>query len=457
MHFKTKLFTILLLVLAVTGLFSYSAKEPWYQTGQEEEEVIEEEVLPEKDTIYFWYSDETMADYFNSAAVVFGEKYGVRVMPQMVSDSEYLEAINYATLHKEHMPDAYYISNDSLEKAYLSGLAVEIEDEAQLVTANAFSKAALDAVTYKGKYVAYPITFETTALLYNETFLQEWALQQVKREAEEAGVEYDEATLLAKRDELMLTAVPTTIDEMLLMSDTFDPPETVDGIFKWDVSDIFYNYHFVGNYMILGGDCGDDKTNIDVNNQEAISCLEVYKALNQFFYIESDLVSYESVIQDFLDGKLVYTIATTDAVALVEKAINEGTFAYNYGVALVPDTGEELKSRSLSVTGTVAINGYSKEKELANQFAAFLASEYAGELYARSGKVAANQRIEAANGALEIFRAEYAESISLNKMVETSNFWIQLEILFSKVWNGGDVNALVEQLEQQLTLQTTSE
>ena len=456
MHFKTKLFTILLLILAVTGVFVYSTRSSFYGTAEEEPEVVEE-VTYDKDTIYFWYCDEAMTDYFNSAAVVFGEKHGVRVMPKLVSASEYLEAISRATLQGEQMPDAYFITNDSLEKAYLAGLAVEITDDAKLVTENNFPKAALDAVTYKGKTVAYPVTYETTALLYNETFLQEWALQQVKKEAEEAGIEHDEATLLALRDERMLTAIPTTIDELLLMSDSFDPPETVEGILKWDVSDIFYNYHFVGNYMTVGGDCGDDKTNINVNNPEAIACLEVYKALNQFFYIESDLVSYESVVQDFLDGKLVYTIATTDAVARVEQAISEGSFTYNYGVALMPDPSAELKGRSLSVTGTVAVNGYSANKELANKFAAFLAGEYAQDLYARSGKCAANTKVEPASGALVIFREEYAESIPLNKMVETSNFWIQLEILFSKVWNGGDVNALVAQLEQQLMSQTISE
>lgn len=455
MHFKTKLFITLLLIIAVTGVFVYSTKTPLYGTAEEEPEVVEE-VIVEKDTIHFWYSDAAMADYFNSAAVVFGEKYGVRVMPHQVSASEYLEAINEATIQDNQMPDAYFISNDSLEKAYLAGLAVEIADENQLVTTGHFSKAALDAVTYKDKLVAYPVTYETTALLYNETFLQEWALQQVKKEAEEAGVEYDEATLLAKRDELMLTAIPTTIDEMLLMSDTFDPPETVEGILKWDVSDIFYNYHFIGNYMVVGGDCGDDKNQINVNNPEAIACLEVYKALNQFFYIESDLVSYESVMQDFLAGKLVYTIATTDAVARVEQAVSDGSFPYGYGVALMPDPSEELKGRSLSVTGTVAINGYSQEKDLANQFAAFLTDEYATELYERSGKTAANTSIPSANGALDIFKQEYAESIPLSKMIETSNFWIQLEILFSKVWNGQDVNALVAELEQQLTLQTTN-
>jgi maltose-binding protein MalE len=106
----------------------------------------------------------------------------------------------------------------------------------------------------------------------------------------------------------------------------------------------------------------------------------------------------------------------------------------------------------MSVTSAVAINGYSQHKDWANQFAAFLATEYAGELYGRTGKAAANKNI-IANDVLQVFQQEYADSIPLNKMMDTSNFWLQLEILFSKVWNGEDVGGLVKALEEQLETQ----
>lgn len=454
MHLKNRLLAILAVLGVVALMFYFSTLEI-----EKAPEAIDEEIETsmEEDkiaTLHFWYSDESMSDYINSAAVAFGEKYDARVFPHLVSDSAYLEAINQATLH-EQMPDAYLISNDSLEKAYLAGLAVEVEDTKGILNTDTFPQTALDAVNYKGRQVAYPLFFETTALLYNETYLQEWALQQAKREAENLGVEQDEATLLTRRDEIMINAVPTTMDAILSMADSFDPPETVEGIFKWDVSDIFYNYYFVGNYMVVGGDCGDNKSNININNAEAVSSLEVYKALNQFFSIESETVSYESVLQDFIDGKIVFTIATSDAIATIEAAKEEGTFAYNYGVSLMPHPSEELIGRSLSVTGTVAINGYSENRELANAFAAFLTDEYIQELYTRSGRVAANHKANADNGALQIFKEEYAYSVSLPKMMETSNFWVQLEILFSKVWNGGDVAALVAELAAQIDTQVT--
>ena len=40
----------------------------------------------ERDTLYFWYSDEALANYINSAAVSFGEREDVRVIPVLTSE-----------------------------------------------------------------------------------------------------------------------------------------------------------------------------------------------------------------------------------------------------------------------------------------------------------------------------------------------------------------------------------
>lgn len=70
-----------------------------------------------KETIYCWYSDEALSGYINAAAVSFGEQNsGVRVIPVLTSDSEYLEAINQETLHSDQIPDIYLLSSDSLER-----------------------------------------------------------------------------------------------------------------------------------------------------------------------------------------------------------------------------------------------------------------------------------------------------------------------------------------------------
>lgn len=459
MHLKHR-FIAAAAVIAMTAGVIYGSKQ---EMKQEAEETSNISWIDNEDTIYFWYTDETMTNFVNSAAVSFGEREKVHVIPVLASNSEYLKALNQASIREEQLPDVYMISHDNLEKAYLAGLASEIDDVGNVCTEEHFPAAALSAVEYKGKKVAYPLSFETSALVYNVDYLREWsrqtALNELTQTDEDSGanpeeVPIDEAALAAKAEEVFLRAVPGTVSDILTIADTFDLPEGVE-VMKWDVSDVFYNYWIVGNYMEVGGDAGDDVTRISINNPNTISCLETYQALNQFFSIEANKIDYESVIQDFMDGKIVFTIATTDVAARLKTASEEGTLGFEYGISMMPAVSEELESRSMSVTNTVAVNGYSRKKELANRFAAYLVSECAGSLYERTGKVSTNLSAETDNGALQIFKLEYAESVPLPKMKETGNYWLLLERLFAKVWNGADVTAYVQEMNLLITSQTS--
>lgn len=465
-------------VIAMAAAAVYGSTQEMSQTQDTGERL---QLFRGKETIYCWYSDEALSGYINAAAVSFGEQNKVRVIPVLTSDSEYLEAVNQETLHSAQIPDIYLLSSDSLEKAYLAGLATKVPDTEGICDTDHFSRAALAAVTYDDKIIGYPVYFDTSALVYNEDYLRTWATQQAEKELsgssdndEPVGegeeiieedslpedqttdqVTADEATVNALAEQYFAKALPSTVDDLLNIADTFDAPEGVEGVMKWDVNNIFYNYWIVGNYMIVGGDPGDDRNDININNPETIQCLEVYKALNQFFFIESDTVTYDSVIQDFIDGKTMFTIGTTDVVKRLEDAKADGSLTFNYGIARMPDVSAELQSRSLSVTGAAVINGYSEHKELADRFAAYLSEEYADGLYERSGKMPASIHAaeNADNGALTIFADEYADSVSLPKMLETGNFWMQLEVLFSKVWNGEDVTTLVQQLADNMSQQ----
>lgn len=470
---RKRLLAVLLIVCVMAGML-YLGNENEY-VGKEEEI---SSLFRDKETIYFWYSDEALTDFIASAAVAFGAEKDVRVIPVLTSDSEYLEALNQASLHSTQIPDAFILSNDSLEKAYLSGLASRITDEAGICNEDHFPETALSAVTYKDKLVAYPYYYQTSALLYNKTYLEAWTAEQLQKAAEADGEEATEDTdgdaadnadasgeegdageMEVTEDTLTVTpeqleaGIPANMDEMLAFADNYDAPENVEAVLRWDVSDIFYNYFFVGNYMVVGGECGDDETAVDINNEAVKQCLEVYQNLNQFFYIESDSVSYDSVVQDFIDGKIVFTIVTTDVLTKLKQAEEEGTFPYEYGIAMLPGPSAELQAKSLSVTNCVVVNGYSEHRELANEFATFLTNEYYDNLYERTGKVSANLAANAGNEDLQVFMEEYKNAGSLPKMIETSNFWIQLEILFSKVWEGEDAAGLLQELSDKITTQ----
>lgn len=468
MHLKKRLLSVAAVVLCTAAVIFCGTRQMSPMESAEKNTIFDG--AGDKETIYFWYTDDSMTSFINSAAVSFGEREGVRVIPVLTSGGEYLEAINQASLSGEQMPDLYLIGNDSLEKAYLAGLASETLDAGAVCNTDYFPQAALNAVSLHGKNIAYPLYFETSALLYNETYLTEWAVQQARNELAESGGESaggtngenteegaaNEEAVAALAQEYLENGIPATVDDILRIADSFDVPEGVEGIMKWDVSDIFYNYWVVGHYMIVGGEAGDDESKIDINNAETVQCLEIYKALNQFFSMESDTISYDSVIQDFIDGKIMFTVATTDVISRLESAKADGSFAYEYGIATMPEVSEELESASLSVTGTVVVNGYSGHRELANGFAAYLVNDCAEELYERTGKLPARNDTDADNGAAQIFKLEYADSVSLPKMMETGNFWLQLEVLFSKVWNGAETEQLVAELAEQIATQVAA-
>lgn len=391
-----------------------------------------------KETIHLWYTDDSLTDYLNNKALDFYNATDVRVETKLVSGLEYLEAINQASLSDEETtPDVYILSNDSLEKAYLAGLATPINNTKILEDSTLFSQAARNAVSYHGNYVGYPLYFETSALLYNKTYLNQIAA--------EAGLE--------NADSL----IPSSIADILTIADQYSTPENVEYFFRWDVSDIFYNYFFIGNYISVGGDAGDDKSHIDIYNTQSIASLKVYQEMNQFFSIDTKESSYDSVIQEFLDGKTIYTIVTSDCLKRLEEASGKGEFDYEYGIAKLPDINQDMITRGMSVTNALVINGYSEQKDIANQFVEFLSEQGSEDLYEMTGKLPARLQTSYEDDRQLAFVQNYIDSVPIPKLAETSNLWVELEICFAKVWDGADANTELRSLSEQIKTQAAGE
>lgn len=421
----------------------------------------EEEQEKDNDSLVVWYTDDTLSDYINAACVSYNELYGVRVIPRLQSGDEYLERINDASIKDEGTPDVYIISNDMLERAYLGGLATKISMDNTEMGSN-FPRAAKQAVTYKDKLVAYPFYFETSAFIYNRSYLYEMASNKLMAdESTEPGEEADESGTETEGTEVDLSteekienriheAIPKTFEELMEFANEFDAPPAVETIFKWDVKDIFYNYFFVGNYMDVGGENGDDPSLINIYNMDVITALTVYQDFNQFFSFEYENVTYDSVVQDFIDGKLVFATATSDILKKLENAKAEGDFEFEYGVEKIPNLNDNLISKGMSVTSTVAVNGFSDKKDLANSFAKYLTVNRASDLYDMTGKLSACSTLTYENDAMSAYFESYSDSIPVPKMMATSNYWLLAEIAFSNIWSGKNVNGEIKNLSEQL-------
>ena len=513
---KKRLMAILLIALAAAGIFAIGKSGmPVKEKEQQEEASLFDG--NNKDSIYLWYTDDALTTYLSSAAVAYNETHDARIVPVLESGLDYVETINRNSI-ESNMPDLYVISNDALEKAYLAGLAVPVEPTVNME--ETFIGKGLAAATYKDKLLGYPFYFETSSLLYNKTYLRDLAVAQLTQEQEEAAAQEaqenadsgsgdaaqsssdtgsadaaqsssdtggadaaqsssntgssdtatdssDSQTTEADEEESPFTEeqieakiqeyLPKTIEDIQTFGDMYDAPEQVESVFKWDVTDIFYNYFFIGNAINMGGASGWDTEQVDIYNLNAIQSMTAYQNLNNFFSIDTSAISYESTLNDFMEGKVVFTVATSDAVATLEQAKQDGTFAYEYGFVTTPSFKEEEPSSSLSVTNCVAINGYSTNQEAANDFARYLTCEYNEILYDRSGKVSAQKDMEYPYEALQVFAKEYETSVPIPKMLETGNYWLKLEALFAEIWNGADANEELKTLSEQIKYQITGE
>lgn len=415
-----------------------------------------------KTTLYVWYTDEALTDYMNSCALSFMEQNAeIRVVPTLVSAVEYLENINDASMRGEAAPDVYLVTNDCLEKAYMAGLATPITDPESLVTEEVFPDTALKAVSCDGQRIAYPFYYETSLFLYNRTYLDTMAAtkaEALKAQSEAQSGEGDSTNAQTEEGQTQEEPIPTgaddlipaTMDDILSLADAYDAPEGVEAILKWDVSDIFYNYFFAGNYLNVGGEAGDDASVVDIYNTQSVACMQLYQSLNQFFSIEAKESSYDQVLQEFMEGKTLFTVATTDAIAKLEQAKSDGTIQWEYGIATLPDVSSELKSRGLSVTNTAVINGYSQQKEQANAFASYLTCHADSTLYERAGKLASAKNVSYSNPKLRFAMAAYEKSASLPKIMEASNFWVQLEVAYTGIWQGEDADTVMKNLDEQI-------
>lgn len=445
-----------------------------------------EGTVSENRVVRVWYTDEELKNYIDSAAIEYLDAEGVHVEPVLVSGVEFIEQLGCASVNRKDAPDIYIAGSDVLGKASMAGLTSVISDPLGVVDHDNFTQASFNAVTYKGQMIAYPFYYETAFLIYNRDYLEEIAENDIKRAlsedspedgeepadgsdsekgTEENGdVNITESDIKTRTEEL----IPGSIVDILSLAAVSDAPGQMENFFSWDVSDVFYNYFFAGAYMDVGGICGDDPTCIDVYNEESIRCMCIYQSLNEFFSVDSKESSYEHVLNDFMEGRTLFAVVTTDAIRRLEEAKADGTFEYEYGVAPLPGIDADHSAAGLSTTECVVVNGYSSNKEAANRFAEYLVFSDIDSLYDRTGKMpcasaARSEDIVLSTGnsgaenksVSDTIRDMYAVSEELPKVPEFADFWLRLELAYTLVWDGEDPNEILKALSERLRSEAT--
>lgn len=400
----------------------------------------------ESGTVYFWYTNDNLTNYYNNVASVYNKlNRGADVVPKLVSASEYLEQIYKASREGNEHPDIYVITSDSLEKAYLAGLTMPVENESD-VNEN-FPDVAVEAASYEGNLLGYPFYFDTSTLVYNKSLLEEIAVDQFRLQAEEKG-ENPEAVEVSQEqiDYVVSIMIPETIDELIEFSNNLEAPEGLETVFKWNINDVFFNYFYLGEYTTLS------PNEIDICNENTAACIEIFKHLTEYFYMDAETVSTESILEEFKQGRMLFTILDSESAVELEKAKANGELEFEFDYALTPNPSEELQGRPMSVTNVVVINGYTDYPETAVDFAEFITMESycTDQLFEKTGYMPSYEKAVTNTNVEAVFKQEYSESANLPNYMVTSNFWMLLENAFNEIWDGADTEETLQVLEERL-------
>ncbi len=356
---------------------------------------INETAKDEKvDNINLWYTNDELTLYLTDCAIHFREANGVGVNLKLVSSVDYVESI-YKGTKEGNGADVYILNTESLEKAYLLGMAAENKD-VNICNSYNYPQVALDASTYKGRLIGYPFYYDTTFFLYNKDYVE----------------------------------APEKFSDIVEFSNNYmGEYEKISTILQWDVHDLFFSYSFVGNYLNFGGTCGDNASIIDIDNAEVIEALTYFKQINQALYFDAADSDYNDVLKDFLAGKILYTMGST---ANLDEIIKSGI---NYGICTIPALNDELASKAVSINYAAVVNPYASNKDYATQLAQWITFGHAGEFYSYTKKLPSRRLASYPNEEWQHIAEQYENTAILPKLMAATNYWLELEVTLNTIWD----------------------
>ena len=404
-----KKFLGILVILAVLVL----GAEIVYVSKQNQKPQVE---LEETRPILVWYTDPDIQTYMEETAAQAAAAYGVEIQTELVSDVDYIENISEKSIAETMSgPDLYITSSSLLEKAALAGLTTTLDGSR---FADSYGEKAFHAVTYGGKVIAKPFYIDTSFLVYNKNVTDQ---------------------------------IPETIDDILTYAENFEMDDTtadVETIFEWNVADVLENFMFMGAYTNLGGDDGDDKSQVSLDLDKIGECMAYYQNLNSFFAIDADTISSQDIMQKFVDGKTVYAVVNVPMLAQIDKAVDSDF----YGTAALPDLTPDLQARGLSVTNSIVVNPYSVNVSAAEAIASYMTENAAGSLYEMAGKLPAYRKLsEAPTPAWQTVCEAYDEAQETPKIMELSDMWLNLEVTLADIWRGEDASGKMQAFSELLS------
>ena len=368
--------------------------------------------------IDFCYTNEAYKEYFEFCEEEF-EKQNKDVdivLHCKTENMQYLEDIVNTTYSEDSFMDVYMLSDSNIGTAYLAGVAAK--NTYDVFNEENYCSTALNACSYGNVIVGYPLSYDTTFLLYR-------------------------SDLLKKSDVSSFYSLMSYSDTADFSSEEF---LSIEAIFKCDTNDIFNIYGFIGNGINVGGPTGSDASVVDIDNGITERLSNEYITLIEYFSSNTG-EGHDVFLDKFLSGKYLSTIAST---LELEKILASEVV---YGIEPVPDYASLSKIAPLSVTQCVVVNMYSPNEGVASDFARFVTYEAASYLYDMSGKLSARKGVQYDNKELGNIYGSYEKASIKNKLQYGEQFYPMMEIALHNIVAGSDIKTELAGVQEHMEAQ----
>lgn len=408
-----RLTEIIIMVLSVSVIISIAWKHRdssviWEETDRKASVAGNHELT-------VWYNNEDYENYLNCLAEEYQKETGITLKLQYISDIDYFDSINKANKHTDdtygNPPDVYMLSSEELEEAYGYGLAAE--NDSPLYQSDTYSETALRAITYKGKYVAYPLAFDTAFMIYNVGYLQ---------------------------------SPPESIESIMSYESSFDweANPNISHVMYFNLSDILHTYAFAGAYINVGGEYGDNKDILQLDTENLTKALSYYHSLSDRLRMNFDS-NFEEIPKAFMEGNIICSIIDMKEFNEMRRMGNVREIKYN--LCEIPPINAELDTKALSYTEVLVVNYLSDKEEAAKELAEY-ASYYRTDLiYSNTGMLPA-KHVDYVDSYNETIQRQYEHSGILPKFRVTKDFYLQMQSLLNGAWKGNDISDMIQNISE---------
>lgn len=357
-------------------------------------------------TVNVWYNDSAYESYLLNVAKEFhAANELVTINPMYVESEDYIETIYNESVKNGNAADVYLMSSEESEKAYLLGLMLENDTYKDIYNSDVYGNAGITACSYKNKLYGYPVSFNTTFMIYNKKY----------------------------------ASAISTFSELQKINDSYvvtDDNQDVEMIFAWDPSSMFLNYTFGGKYINVGGNSAEEEKVLTVNDDKLKEAMTEYVKLKELYAVSRKEVDMNKNIDLFAKGGLMYSIIDANSLSVIDSS------EVSYGICAVPKLTDNLENKSLSVTTMAVVNPYTSNIAASKAVARAISYDYADELEEKTGYLCARGDYKKTKNqeAYEELHRIYSDSSVKAKYIGVGELYIRYEIMLHQIWDGTDVD-----------------